>query len=448
MPSQDSTETYPVPPKTKPESVNHSLDSAAERRRWETLPRAELERQQLSSLNALLADILPTNRFYAEKFTAFRQPLTSLADRAQLPFTTKQELSAAPPTGMLAVNQTWPTDRYARYHQTSGTHGRPVAVLETRADWRWWMQVWQAIFDAADVRPGDRVLMAFSFGPFIGFWSAFDAAVERGCLLLPGGGLSTLARLEMARSNGADVIFCTPSYALRMAEVGASHGLSVASLGIRQLVLAGEPGGSIPSVRQRIANLWQAHVHDHAGATEVGPWGNGDRSGRGLSIIESDFIAEFLQPDSDQPAAPGELAELVLTCLGRRGCPCIRYRTQDLVRARIPAANEAGYVFLDGGILGRADDMLVIRGVNLFPSSIDAVVREFPEIAEYRATVTTHQAMDQVALEVEGTAATAHLIGETLRSRLGLKIDVFPVEANSLPRFEGKGKRWIDQRGK
>jgi len=428
--------------------VNSPLESAVERRRWETVPRAELERQQLISFNSLLAEILPSNRFYAEKFAGLQLPLKSLADLARLPFTTKQELSAAPPAGMLAVNQTWPTERYARYHQTSGTHGRPVAVLETRADWRWWMQVWQAIFDAADVRAGDRVLMAFSFGPFIGFWSAFDAAVERGCLLLPGGGLSTLARLEMARSNGADVIFSTPSYALRMAEVGSSHGLNVNSLGIRQLVLAGEPGGSIPSVRQRIAELWQAHVHDHAGATEVGPWGNGDRAGRGLAILESDFIAEFLQPDSDQPAAPGELAELVLTCLGRRGCPCIRYRTHDLVRARIPAADQPGYVFLDGGILGRADDMLVIRGVNLFPSSIDAVVREFPEIAEYRATVTTHQAMDQVALEVEGTAATANLIAETLRSRLGLKIDVFPVAAASLPRFEGKGKRWIDQREK
>jgi phenylacetate-CoA ligase len=115
-------------------------------------------------------------------------------------------------------------------------------------------------------------------------------------------------------------------------------------------------------VRQQIANLWQAHVHDHAGATEVGPWGNGDRLGRGLSILESDFIAEFFQPGTETPAAPGELAELVLTCLGRRGCPCLRYRTQDLVRARIPAAHEPGYTFLEGGILGRADDMLVIRG--------------------------------------------------------------------------------------
>lgn len=423
-------------------------DSAAERRRLEALPRAELEKLQLNSLNSLLADILPANQFYSAKFGSLKLPLVSLAEFAQLPFTTKQEFTAAPPTGMLAVNQTWPTERYARYHQTSGTHGRPVVVLETRGDWQWWMNVWQSIFDAADVRAGDRVLMAFSFGPFIGFWSAFDAAVERGCLLLPGGGLSTLARLEMARANSADVIFCTPSYALRLAEVGASHGLNVATLGIRQLVLAGEPGGSIPSVRNRIANLWQAHVHDHAGATEVGPWGNGDRAGRGLSILESDFIAEFFEPGTDKPAAPGELAELVLTCLGRRGCPCLRYRTQDLVRARIPAANEPGYAFLEGGILGRADDMLVVRGVNLFPSSIDAVVREFAEISEYRVTVTTHQAMDQVALEVEGTSALAHTIAETLRSRLGLKIDVFPVAVESLPRFEGKGQRWVDQRAR
>jgi phenylacetate-CoA ligase len=427
--------------------VTHFPDSAAERRRLADLPRAELELLQLQQLNALLAQILPANQFYAAKFANHRLPLASLADFARLPFTTKDEFAAAPPPGMLAVNQTWPTNHYARYHQTSGTHGRPVVVLETRGDWSWWMNVWMKIFDAADVRAGDRVLLAFSFGPFIGFWSAFDAAIERGCLLLPGGGLSTLARLELARANRADVIFCTPSYALHMAEVGAQHGVPVHTLGVRQLVLAGEPGGSIPSVRERIAAAWQAHVHDHCGATEVGPWGYGDRAGRGLSIIESDFIAEFFQPGTDIPAAPGELAELVLTCLGRRGCPCIRYRTRDLVRARMPADN-AGYVFLEGGILSRADDMVVIRGVNLFPSSIDAIIREFPEIAEYRVTVATQQAMDQVTLEVEGTAATAHLIAETLRSRLGLKIDVFSVASNSLPRFEGKGKRWIDQRAR
>jgi phenylacetate-CoA ligase len=205
------------------EFVNSPLDSAAERRRHELIPRAELEKLQLQQLNALLADILPANQFYGAKFGNIRLPLASLLEFSTLPFTTKQELTALPAPGKLAVNQTWPTDRYARYHQTSGTHGRPVVVLETRGDWRWWMNVWQAIFDAADVRDGDRVLMAFSFGPFIGFWSAFDAAVERGCLLLPGGGLSTLARLEMARANGADVVFCTPSYALRMAEVGATH---------------------------------------------------------------------------------------------------------------------------------------------------------------------------------------------------------------------------------
>jgi phenylacetate-CoA ligase len=422
------------------------VEVTAKRRERERWPRATLEQWQVQQFNQLLSAILPQNEFYANKFRGLPTTITDIAQLAQYPCTTKDDLAATPTPGRLSVNQTWPTERYSRYHQTSGTRGRPQIVLETRDDWHWWMEVWQAIFDAADVRPGDRVLMAFSFGPFIGFWSAYDAAVERGCLLIPCGGMSSLARLELAKQVQANVVMCTPSYALHLVEVGQQQQLPVDSLGVRQLVLAGEPGGSIPAVRDRIAQAWQAHVHDHCGATEVGPWGYGDRHGAGLYVIETDFIAEFVQPNTDQPAQAGELAELVLTCLGRVGSPCIRYRTRDLVRPIWQHDHERQFVFLSGGILGRVDDMLVIRGVNLFPSSIDAILREFPEVSEYRATVTTVSAMDQVTLEVEDQLHDASRIMERLRSRLGLKIDVTIVPPGTLPRFEGKGKRWLDQR--
>ncbi|MGC4004476.1 MAG: phenylacetate--CoA ligase family protein [Pirellulales bacterium] len=419
----------------------------AVRRRIESLDRAELERRQLAKLNALLDDVLPANAFYARKFAGLPRPIRSLDEFRGWPTTTKDEFAAAPEPGMLAANQTWPTARYARYHQTSGTRGRPQIVLETRDDWRWWNAVWQFIFDAADVRPGDRVLMAFSFGPFIGFWSAFDAAVERGCLLIPAGGLSTRARLDMLRATGANVVLCTPSYALHMAEVAAVQGIDAAALGVRRLVLAGEPGGSIPAVRARLRELWNAEVHDHAGATEVGPWGYGDDTGEGLYVMEDEFLAEFVRPGTDEPAVEGETAELIVTGLGRRGCPCIRYRTRDLVKPIWNHDRTRRFVFLAGGVLGRADDMLVVRGVNIFPSSIDAVVREFSEAVEYRATVSTVAAMDQIALELEASAAVVERVAETLRSRLGLKIDVVAVAPGGLPRFEGKGKRWIDRRG-
>ncbi len=205
--------------------------------------RLELESLQLEKLNRLLIDILPANSFYAQKFAGLRQPIESLHDFARLPLTLKDELAVTAPANLLAVNQTYSTDKYSRYHQTSGTRGRPQIVLETQNDWEWWMDVWQRIYDAADVRADDRVLLAFSFGPFIGFWSAFDAAVRRGCLLLPCGGMTTRARIELAKSSNASVVLCTPTYALHMAEVGEQHGIPVANLGVRQLVLAGEPGG-------------------------------------------------------------------------------------------------------------------------------------------------------------------------------------------------------------
>lgn len=427
--------------------MTHASPAAA-RSAADFASRAELESWQLAKLNTLLDAILPANSFYAAKFAGLPRPLKSLAEFAAWPCTIKEELAAAPLPDRLAVNQSWPTERYARYHQTSGTSGRPQIVLETRDDWHWWIAVWQTIFAAADVRLHDRVLLAFSFGPFIGFWSAFDAAMHRGCLLIPGGGMSTAARLELAKNTKANVILCTPSYALHMAEVGAQLGRPVHDLGVRQLVLAGEPGGSIPAVRRRIETLWQAHVHDHAGATEVGPWGNGDRAGEGLAVIESEFIAEFFRPGSAEPAQAGELAELTLTCLGRPGCPMLRYRTRDLVRPEYDVAGQQPFVFLRGGILGRSDDMLVVRGVNIFPSSLDAILREFPGVAEYRVTVGIVAAMDQLTVEVECAAAELTPLTELLRARLGLKIDVQPAPAGSLPRFEGKGKRWIDGRGR
>jgi phenylacetate-CoA ligase len=362
--------------------------------------------------------------------------------------TVKHDLATEPNVGHLAVNQTYPTAQYSRFHQTSGTRGRPQILLETAQDWEWWLATWQTIYDAADVRADDRVLMAFSFGPFIGFWSAFEAAVRRGCLLLPCGGMSTRSRIEMIAASGTTVVLCTPTYALHMAEVGIEHKMPLAELGVRQLVLAGEPGGSIPAVRERIAKLWNAHVHDHAGATEVGPWGYGDRDGKGLFVIESEFIADFFKPGTSEPASEGELSELVLTCLGRRGCPIFRYRTGDIVRPIWKHNYPTPFVFLEGGILGRADDMIVVRGVNIFPSSIEAIVREFPSIVEYRVTVSNHQSMTQIKLEIEDAANQNAQLTETLRSRLGLKVDVTTVNPHSLPRFEGKSKRWIDERKK
>jgi phenylacetate-CoA ligase len=417
-----------------------------DRRKLEQLPREELARHQLARLNELLAAVVGHNRFYAEKLGQVELPLSSLDDLPRLPYTFKDELVTARSGSEFAANLTYPLTRYVRYHHTSGTRGRPMPVLDTAEDWRWWIETWQFVLDAAEVGPEDRAFLAFSFGPFIGFWSAHDAAAARGAMVIPGGGMNTSARLELLRRTRATVLLCTPSYALRLAEVAAENQIDPAGLDVRRIIVAGEPGGSVPALRRRIESVWNARLIDHAGASEIGPWGYGEKEGRGLFIVETEFIAEFLALETGRPATDGQQAELVLTPLGRLGSPVIRYRTGDVVRPRFDAGGPNRFVLLEGGVLGRTDDMLIVRGVNVFPSSVEQIVRAFPEVVEFRVTVHRQNAMDLLSVEIEDRLQQPDRVARELHMRLGLKVDVRCVPLGSLPRFEGKGKRFIDQR--
>jgi phenylacetate-CoA ligase len=270
-------------------------------------------------------------------------------------------------------------------------------------------------------------------------------------LAIPTGGMPSLGRLQLIRSLDATVLVATPSYALHLAEVAEANKIDLAATSIRLVVVVGEPGGSIPATRARIADAWGSDVLDHAGATEIGPWGVGDLEGGGLDVIETAFHPEFLAIETGRPAGPGELAELVLTTLGRSGAPVIRYRTGDVVRPVWTAEDErpgsaCPWVRLEGGILGRADDMLVVRGVNIFPGAIDDIVRSFPEVVEHRLTVTTRESLDVLHLEIEDRLSDPTRVADELKLRLGLKVDVAAVPIGTLPRFEGKGRRLVDKR--
>jgi phenylacetate-CoA ligase len=423
------------------------LRTSPEQRRFHMqLDRATLRQHQLERLNALLAAIVPHNRFYSEKLGHIDLPLQSLDDLRSLPYTFKDELLTVSGSGDFAANCSFPLERYVRYHQTSGTRGRPMAVLDTAEDWQWWIDCWQYVLDAAEIGAEDRVLLAFSFGPFIGFWSAHDAAVARGTMVVPSGGLSTLSRVEMIRNCRATALFCTPSYALRLAEVALENRIDPASLEVRRIVVAGEPGGSVPSLRKRIENAWNARLIDHAGASEVGPWGYSDPGDRGLHIIETEFIAEFLSVATGEAAQEGELSELVLTPLGRLGSPVVRYRTGDLVRPTFNHDGTTRFVLLEGGVLGRADDMLIVRGVNIFPSSLEQILRSFPEVVEFRTTCRKQGAMDVLSIEVEDRLDRPERIAREMNLRLGLKVEIRCVPLGSLPRFDGKGRRFVDLR--
>jgi phenylacetate-CoA ligase len=417
----------------------------SERRALERLDSETLAGYQLDKLNALLARILPQNRFYAQKLAGLQLPLESMHRLSELPFTYKGELDHGV-QGDFAAHLTYPIDHYVRFHRTSGTRGRPLVIVDTADDWQWWADTWQYVLDAAELTSTDRAMLAFSFGPFIGFWSAHQAAVQRGLLVVPGGGMGSLARLDLILSQEITALFCTPSYALHLAEVAAENHVHIASSAVRSIIVAGEPGGSVPAVRERIEQAWQARVIDHAGATEVGPWGYGDRDQRGLHVVESEFLAEFLSVDTGQPGGEAELCELVLTTLNRCGSPLIRYRTGDLVRPTWNSSGENRFVLLEGGVLGRADDMMVIRGVNVFPSSVEQILRSFPEIVEYRMTARRQGAMDDLLIEIEDHLNHPARVVNAMQLKLGLRVHVECVPSGSLPRFEGKGKRFIDTR--
>jgi phenylacetate-CoA ligase len=423
--------------------MSHSSDEY--RRRMESLDRQALASHQLARLNDLLAAIIPSNQFYADKLAKCPTKLTSLEQLTELPLTTKDELL---PEGGKALpkNLTWPIDHYVRYHQTSGTHGRPLPVLDTADDWAWWLDCWQYVLDAADFSAADRAMLAFSFGPFIGFWSARDAIAERGGMSIPGGGMSSLGRLDLLQRTGATALFCTPTYAMHLVEVAEEHSINLAHCAVDKIIVAGEPGGSVPAVRERIETAWDARVTDHSGASEIGPWGYGDRQQRGLHILESEFIAEFISLETGKPAQEGELSHLVLTALGRAGMPILRYGTGDLVKPVWSSKGPNRFVLLEGGVLGRADDMMVIRGMNIFPSSIEQILRSFPEVVEFRLTARKRGEMDELVIEVEDHLLEPGRVAEELHLRLGLKIDVRLAPAMSLPRFEGKGKRFVDLR--
>ncbi len=411
----------------------------------------QLRDWQLRQLNQQLRAVLPSNRFYQSKFGTANLQLSRLDEFAQLPLTTKQELvdsAEAAGSDGLSGHHTYTREKYSRLHRTSGTTGRPLMILDTSDDWRWWSSTWQHVLQAAEVSAEDRVFLAFSFGPFIGFWSAHQACVDCGATVIPGGGLSTLARLEFMRQTQPTVVCCTPSYALHLGEVAAAEKLSLSELGVKRLIVAGESGGSVPAVRGQIENAWQAQVIDHSGATEIGPWGFGWPDQIGLHVIETSFIAEFLPLQNENQSTA--LFELVLSSLGRYGSPVFRYRTGDIVRRQSASVAQSGsgkcsFAWLPEGVVGRADNMLTIRGVNVFPSSIDAIVREFASL-EYQVIITRAGVLDQLHIEAETEPAQQQDLEKLLSTRLGLRVPVTSVPLGSLPRSELKSRRWVDRR--
>jgi len=416
-------------------------------RTLETLEPERLLGHQWRRFRGMAEALLASNQFVGRKWRAAGvrsvEDLRGWDDFRRLPLTEKEELvddqTSNPPFG---TNLTYAVERYVRVHQTSGTSGSPLRWLDTQESWEWWARCWGFVLRGAGVGPADRVFFPFSFGLFIGFWAGFEGALALGALAIPGGGQDSPTRLAWMEALGATVLVCTPSYALHLAEVARERGIDLSKLPVRITLHAGEPGAGIPAVRARIEDGWGARAFDHGGMTEMGAYGYECTQQAGLHVNESEFIVEVIDPATAAPARDGEL---VLTNLGRVGSPVVRYRTGDHVRlAEAPCPCGRTFSRLEGGILGRLDDMLIVRGVNVFPAAIEGVVRRFPAIDEFQIEVFRAGELDEVRVLVEvGDAAGASRLQEALRASLGIRLEVAPVPLRSLPRYELKARRVV-----
>ncbi len=409
--------------------------------------------QQWERLRSVLDTILITNPFHRKRLEHLS--ISSLDDYVRLcPLMTKRVIVADreswPPYGS---NLSYPLENYTRFCQTSGTTGQPLTWLDSRDDWNAMLAAWNSIYDMAFLEPGeDRLFFPFSFGPFLGFWTAFEAASRLGCMVIPGGGMSTVARLQLMLQHGITVFATTPSYAMHMGEERrASPGLKDAPFAVRLIIVAGEPGGSQLAVRARLGELWPgARIFDHHGLTETGPVSCEDpEQACRLRLLEDVHFAEIIDPATGEEVMEGAEGELVLTTLNRLGCPMLRYRTGDLVR-KFYAGD--GALCLDGGILGRLDDMVCVRGVNVYPSALDGVIQRFPEVREYQVREVRNGSMLDLKVIVEVPRYPASppgiqdRVAAALRDTLQIRIEVEAVPEGTLPRFEFKARRWIKER--
>ncbi|HLV99249.1 MAG TPA: phenylacetate--CoA ligase family protein [Ktedonobacterales bacterium] len=431
----------------------------------ETMPRDQLQALQLLKLRRLCEWAYTNVPFHRRRFDAagFRpEQLETLDDIRRIPFMTREEWMEAqlekPMFGdLLATEQT----NAIRYHLTSGTTGRtPIRVLDSMKDWDWIAEMWCYGLWGFGVRPEDTVYFAFGYGSFIGFWGAHYCCEKLGALVIPGGAQTTEARVKQIVEMGATVLCSTPTYALTLWQRARELGIDLAKEGkVSKIILSGEPAGSIPAVKRQLEDAWGAKCGDTAGMTELGTIMIFECSHQpgGTHIIEDHFIEEVIHPDTEAPAGYGELGERVVTSFGRGFIPVIRYRTKDMV-LKVPAsACDCGrtYDLYEGGIRGRWDDMKLIRGTNVYPRAVEAIIREYPAIDEFQIYIWRKDDLtDEITIKLdikpgfegEWDELQVKLAKDLAQAHEGLRFNIERVDYGTLPRFELKAKRLVDAR--
>ena len=425
---------------------------------FETLPREAIESLQLKRLRQTVDRVYATVPFYRESFKkAGISPadIKSLDDLSRLPFTLKQDMRDNYPYGLFAV----PLEQIVRIHASSGTTGKPTVVGYTRRDIETWTELMARSFVAAGANQGDVIHNAYGYGLFTGGLGAHYGAERLGASVIPMSGGNTKKQLMIMQDFGSTVLTCTPSYSLFLAEVAAEEGIDIRKLKLKVGILGAEPWSE--KMRQEIEQKLNIKAIDIYGLSEIlGPGVAIEclEAQNGLHIWEDHFIPEIINPDTHEVLPKGEKGELVITTITKEGIPLIRYRTRDITRLITePCICGRTHIRIER-LSGRSDDMLIIRGVNVFPSQIEAVLFTIKGVEpHYQLIVDREGNLDTLEVQVEVNEQTfsdeikvlqnlSAKIQKEIKDLLGVTCKVRLVEPKSITRSEGKARRVIDNR--
>ncbi|MBU2498031.1 MAG: AMP-binding protein [Proteobacteria bacterium] len=425
----------------------------------ETLPREKLLQIEITNFRKYLAYAKENSVFCRKKFRDVDpEEIKTIDDLKKMPLIDKEDLRIAQaneePTIYGEILGVRP-EEVSDYRQTSGTTGKPVYVPESYESWQWRVEVWCHILWMAGFRETDRVFVPFGYNVYVAFWEGHYAAEKVGCEVVPGGALDTRGRINKMIEVKATALMNTPTYGLHLAETARKMGIDPRKIGIRRMQCAGEPMPQ--ATRKMLEEVWGAEVYDHIGGTEPCAWGAMCGERKGLHLLEPFFVVEVLDMETlSREVDEGELGVAVVTPLGRRSFPLVRFNTKDVVRKGRDECACGRTSMMISGVEGRTDDLRKIRGVLFTPVSVEEILRrEFPMVSEYELVVQKKGIMDEISLKIEpegdlGAGTLSELtaaIAERLKMKTNLTFMIEVVKPGELPRYELKSKRFKDLRG-
>jgi phenylacetate-CoA ligase len=425
----------------------------------ETMQRNQLLEYQLTLFRRQMAYVYDRSPMYRRKFDEAdvrAEHIKTLEDVRKVPFTTKEELRRSqernPPFGDFHCI---PPEEGVRVFQTTGTTGIPVRSLLNKKDWfEVHYEQFMYFMYGYGITKADVMFVPFNYGLYIAWWGLQAAFEKAGVLIIPGGGQNSQDRIKNILEWRPTVVCGTPTYILFLGEVAKKMGADLSKTPVRIVITAGEPGAQVPSTKKQIETAWGAKNYDDIGSTEISNFGFECVAQQGTHVVESMFLAEVVDPESAKPLPPGEPGELILTNLCCESMPLIRWRMGDVVKFNVEKC-DCGRTFLrlDGGIIGRVDDMFQFGGVNIFPSAIEHFVRETDEFSsEYQIVAPGMGSGRHLTIRIEPISSSiteeemdraVKAFKERFKFRIGVTPDVETMEIGKLPRFEGKARRVI-----